>query len=187
MRIAIVALTVVTLTARAAAAADDDDAPSPFDARSTAVFLHTALHGPYGVAGFEAEQAVLPLWTLSAGVGLGDASLQGGAMTHLRFGAGRSRLEVGAGLSYGKEVWQDLCGGDDICAQKAGTVVRANVEVGGAHRWPGGFTMKYFVGYGRVVEGSLTCEGVNANDCDTKLKNEGLATAYTGFAIGASF
>lgn len=186
MRVAIIALAAITLTA-GTAAADDDDAPSPFDTRSTAVFLHTGLYGPYGVVGFEGEQAVLPVWTLSAGVGLGDTSLMGGAMTHLRFGAGRSRLEIGAGVTYGTEVWTDFCGSDELCARKSGTVLRANVEAGGAHRWPGGFTMKYFVGYGRVAAGSLSCDVANPDDCAGKLKNEGLATRYTGFAIGGSF
>ena len=186
MRVAIVALTLVTLAAGTAAAADDDDSPSPFEARPTAVFLHAGLSGPYGFAAFEAEQALLPLWTLSAGFGLGEASLQGGAMTHLRFGGGWSRLEIGAGLSYGKHVWTDLCG-DELCAQKSGTVLRANLEVGGSHRWPRGFSMKYFVGYGQVVAGTLTCEVVNVDNCNTNLQNEGRGTVYTGFAMGASF
>ena len=186
MRVAIVALTLVTLAASTAAAADDDDSPSPFEARPTAVFLHAGLSGPYGFAAFEAEQALSPLWTVSAGFGLGEASLQGGAMTHLRFGGGWSRLEIGAGLSYGKHVWKDLCG-DELCAQKSGTVLRANLEVGGSHRWPRGFSMKYFVGYGQVVAGTLTCEAVNIDDCVANLQNEGRGTVYTGFAMGASF
>jgi hypothetical protein len=65
------------------------------------------------------------VWTLSAGVGLGAASLQGAAMTRLRLGGDWSRAEIGAGVSYGKHVWQDLCG-DEVCAQKGGTVARAN-------------------------------------------------------------
>lgn len=188
MRVAIIALAAITLAGNTAAAADDDDSPSPFDTYSSAVFLHTALHGPYGFLGFEAEQAVLPLWTLSGGVGFGEASsLQGAAMTHLRFGGNRARVEIGAGLSYGDEVWKELCG-DEPCTKAIGSAVRANAEVGGAHRWPNGFTMKYFVGYSRVAEGSLSCQSVNnPGGCATKLQNDGLATMYTGFAVGASF
>jgi len=185
VRAAIVALTLVTLVGRAAAAADDDS-PSPFDARPTAVFLQAGLSGPYGFAAFEAEQALLALWTVSAGIGFGEASLQGGAMTHLRFGGAWSRVEIGTGLSYGKRVWQELCG-DELCAQKSGTVLRANLEVGATHRWPRGFSMKYFVGYGQVVAGSFACEAINVDNCNANLQNEGRTTVYTGFAIGASF
>ena len=47
--------------------------------------------------------------------------------------------------------------------------------------------MKYFVGYGQVVAGSLTCEAINVDNCNANLQNEGRGTVYTGFAIGASF
>jgi hypothetical protein len=186
VRAAVVALSLTALAASNAAAADEDDSPSPFEARPTAAFIETVLSGPYGFAAFEAEQALLPSWTVSAGIGLGDASLQGGAMTHLRFGGAWSRMEIGAGLSYGKRVWQDLCG-DELCAQKSGTVLRANLEMGVTHRWPSGFSMKYFVGYGHVAAGSLTCESVNVDNCTANLQNEGLGMVYTGFGIGASF
>ena len=45
VRVAIVALTLVTLAASTAAAADDDDSRSPFEARPTAVFLQAGLSG----------------------------------------------------------------------------------------------------------------------------------------------
>jgi len=177
---------LITLAAASAAATEDDEEISPFEARSTAVFLHVGIGAPFGFLGFEAEQAILPFWTVSGGVGLGDASGQLGAMTHLRFGGSWSRVELGAGLSYGKHVWQDLCG-DEICAQKRGTVTRANLELGGTHRWPHGFSMRYFVGYGQVVSGDLVCESYSIDNCVANHQNDGRAMIYTGFAVGGSF
>jgi hypothetical protein len=177
---------LLTLAGATAAAAEDDEEVSPFEARSTAVFLHVGVSAPLGFGGFEAEQAIVPAWTVSAGVGLGAAGGQVGAMTHLRLGGSWSRFEVGAGLSHGKHVWTEFCG-DETCAQKSGTVTRANLELGGTHRWPHGFSMRYFVGYGHVVAGDLVCEGDTVDNCRANHQNDGQSMTYTGFAVGGSF
>jgi len=186
MRVALIALVLVTLLSARAVAADDGEDASPFEAKPTALFLQSGLYSPLGFAGFELEQTVLPVWTVSAGVGLGDVGMQFAGITHLTLGGLRSRLELGAGVSHGDHRWRDLCG-DEICAQKTGTVTWANLEIGGAHRWRNGFSLKYFAGYGRIVAGALVCDSYTVDSCVANYKDAGRERIYTGFAFGWAF
>jgi len=151
MRAAVFALALLA-HASIAAAVEDDERPSPFEERPTAMFLHAGIGAPLGFGGVEVEHAVLPVWTLSSGVGLGAASLQAAAMTRLRLGGDWSRAEIGA-----------------------------------THRWPSGFSMRYFVGYGRVVAGDFSCEEPAVDACLANHPNDGRELLYTGFGVGGSF
>ena len=187
MRLAIIVFTFVALaSATAAAATDGDDEVSPFVAKSTAIYIVTGPLTPVGFFGFEAEQNLTSFWSLSAGAGYGGMAPQIAAMTHLLLGNAWSKLAIGAGLSHGSYQW-DAIEGDELVERKMGVVTWANFEIGGEHRWRNGFSMRYFGGYRRVVQGQLVCDAGSTTGCFAQYQNDGYDGIYTGFALGFAF
>ena len=182
MRVAAIASILVGLTAARAAAAD----ASPFADKPTAIRVVGGPLTPVGFLGLEAERTLLPIWSVSVGAGFGYDSPQIAAMSHLLLGGDRSKVTIGAGVSGGHHTFEAICV-DTICARKTGTVAWVDLEIGGAHRWPGGLSMRYFAGYGRVVAGHLVCDTETHDECVTNHANEGRDRVYTGFAFGFAF
>jgi len=190
MRVAVLALTLVALTAGRASAAGDPESVSPFESRSTAVFAVVGLGTPVGLVGAELEQVVLPNLSLSAGAGWGAANApQLAGMLHFLAGGVRSKVTIGAGISHGRYQWTEFpcidCENGPVT--KSGTVTWGNVEIGGEHRFWSGFALRYFGGYGRIVAGDLTCNNTTATICDQYYKNDGINVIYTGIGVGGAF
>jgi hypothetical protein len=187
MRLAVAAFTLVALAA-ASAAADDRDV-SAFEARPIAVYAVMGLGTPVGLMGAELERTLEPHWTISAGAGWGLSGFQGSAMTHFLFGdSTRSRFVVGAGISGGRYIWRESCLVDcDDPAEKTGNVMWANLEVGGEHRFFGGFAIRYFAGYGHVVAGDLVCSSDASSGCAAMSRETGRDILYSGVALGGAF
>jgi hypothetical protein len=186
MRAAVLALTLV-VTASGRAAAADNDGSSPFESRSTAIYVVAGLGTPVGLAGVEAEQTITPNLSLSAGAGWGAANApQGAAMLHLLFGGQQAKFTVGAGISGGKYKWTDLACFDDTCATKSGTVAWGNLELGGEFRLTNGFALRYFAGYAHIVAGDLVCDPP-ATSCGPYYENDGKELIYLGLAVGYAF
>jgi hypothetical protein len=184
VRLAIVTFALMALGS-AVARADEDTVVSPFVSKPTALYFVSGPRTPVGFFGFEAEQNLTSFWTVAVGGGF-DAGPQVAAMTRLLLGGATSKLALGVGVSHGKFTWvHDE--GDEIAAQKSGTISWANFEIGGAHRWRNGFSLKYFVGYTRAVAGELVCEGYSAPNCLASYQNDGYSGLYTGAAVGGAF
>ena len=187
MRAALLALTFVTVVSARARAADD--AATPFEAKPTALFAVLGVGTPVGFMGAEVEQMVLPNVSLSAGLGWGVANaLQSATMVRWLGGGQRSKVTIGAGVSWGKYTWQEyFCIDCDYVVHKSGTVVWGNVEIGGEHRFWNGFALRYFGGYGRIVAGDFTCDTLDDPVCTRYYQNDGTSIVYTGIGIGRAF
>jgi hypothetical protein len=61
----------------------------------------------------------------------------------------------------------------------------ANLEIGGEHRFFGGFAIRYFGGYGHIIAGDLTCDST-AGTCPYS-PSDGRNLIYTGVALGGAF
>jgi hypothetical protein len=187
MRAAVFALTLVVAASGRATAADNDGSARPFESRPTALYAVLGLGTPVGLVGAELEETILPSLSLSAGVGWGAANApQGSAMLRGLIGGQRSKFTIGAGISGGQYKWTDLSCFYDTCPTKSGTVAWGNVEIGGEHRFPGGFALRYFGGYGHIIAGDLVCDPP-ATSCGPYYQNDGYNLIYTGIGVGYSF
>ncbi len=186
MRAAVLALTLIVAASGRAAAANNDGSASPFESRPTAVYAVAGLGTPVGLVGAEVEETLLPNLSLSGGVGWGAANApQGAAMLRWLGGSQWSKLTVGAGISGGRYKWTDWACFDDTCATKSGTVAWGNVEIGGELRFPRGFALRYFAGYGHIIAGDLVCDPP-ATSCGPYYQNDGYNLIYTGVGVGYS-
>jgi hypothetical protein len=155
--------------------------------------VQLGLGTPLGELGLEAEHTLTPHLAVAAGGGWGANGPQGAAMARLRVGGDRAKLVIGAGLSGGPYKWIRFCDDEgNTCPQKSGTVAWTNVEIGGSHRERNGFSLRYFVGYGRIVAGNYGCDPDGPNDmaydrCITQFRDDGKNLLYTGFAFGYAF
>jgi hypothetical protein len=182
-------LAVASATATAAQNAEDEEPISAFEAKPTAVYAVVGFGTPVGLMGAEIERTLEPHWTISAGGGWGLSGFQGSAMTHFLLGdSSQSRFAVGAGISGGKYTWKESCLIDcDDPAEKTGSVMWGNLEVGGEHRFFGGFAIRYFAGYGHVVAGDLVCTSDMNSGCASLSRETGRDIIYTGVALGGAF
>jgi hypothetical protein len=189
MRLPIAAFAAFVLVAVASAsAAADDREVSAFEAKPTAIYAVMGFGTPVGLLGAELERTLEPHWTISAGGGWGASGFQGSAMTHFLLGdSARSRFAVGAGISGGKYSWREFCFDCDDPAEKTGNVMWGNLEVGGEHRFFGGFAVRYFGGYGHVVAGDLVCTSDATSYCAQMSREAGRDIIYTGVALGGAF
>ena len=184
MRAWILALTLFALPSGKAHAAER----SEFENRPTAVYGQLGLGTPLGFVGIEAEHTVVPIWSVSAGAGLGLGGPQAAVMTRGLFGGHWSKFVIGGGLSGGRYLWVEPFCIENDCTRKSGTVAWGNLEIGGAHRFRSGFAMKYFGGYGRLIAGDLVCdEAETYGHCTIDHKNDGYNLIYTGVAVGYAF
>jgi hypothetical protein len=94
-------------------------------------------------------------------------------------GSSRHALTIGAGISgghYGGDA--ALCFTDADCWGVKPYVVWGNFELGGEHWWPGGFALRYFIGY---------AHGCTTSSCSAVVNNESLNTPYFGAGMGYAF
>jgi hypothetical protein len=189
MRCLIVALALVALASGGASAADT----GVYESRPTALYLQLGLGTPLGELGLEAEQTLTPHLAIAVGAGIGGKGPQGATMLRLRLGGDRAKIVVGAGLSGGPYSWLNFCGDTaNGCPQKSGTVAWTNLEIGGSHRDRNGFSLRYFIGYGRIVAGTYTCDPDGPYEmaydrCVMSGPDSGKNLLYTGIALGYAF
>jgi hypothetical protein len=175
----------------------DDDLPSgPEAVKATAIYLVTG--GPIGI-GLEMVHRFGTYWEISAGGGI-DPTLTSSAavsayvnnpltwavMPRLRFGTPWS-FTIGSGLSGSNDVGRSSCSiADDECisvVQRAGYIVRGDLEGGAERWWLNGFGLRLFGGYGialnpdalKCVSGHPSCPPVSAS------------APYVGVGIGYAF
>ncbi len=173
-------------TVRAATAVEAES--STFEERPTALYLLLGLGTPVGGLGLEAERMLSPMGAVAAGAGIGANGVQAAAMARLLLGGSRSRLVLGAGISGGHYRWVRLCTGVvTTCPNKQGDVVWANLELGGAYRSRAGFSLRYFLGYGRIVAGNYDCVGESRAYCLMNYRDDGKNLIYVGLALGYAF
>ncbi|HEY7371908.1 MAG TPA: hypothetical protein VIF57_06990 [Polyangia bacterium] len=185
-----IAFALIALASTTVAAAEDDEGQvSAFEAKPTAVYAVVGFGTPVGLMGAELERTLEPHWTISASGGWGLSGFQGSAMTHFLLGDSRqSRFAIGAGISGGNYTWKESCLVDcDDPAEKTGSVMWGNLEVGGEHRFFSGFAIRYFGGYGHVVAGDLVCTSDMNSGCASLSRETGRDIIYTGVALGGAF
>jgi hypothetical protein len=155
---------------------------------------------PVGAAGLEGSYWFGPKLELSAGLGLGlsASAAQWAVMPRYRIGSARQALTLGLGVSGGDYAYTlaSLCGSQEEFVECHTSDTRytvwVNAELGGEHVGPSGFTLRYFVGVGRIVaQGADHCTYLNqpSDNCGGIPGNTlPYATIpYFGVALGHTF
>lgn len=191
---AVIALTVAIGFAPAARA--DSETGDPKRALSGVIGFGT----PVGGLGVEGSYRIRPDLELSVGLGLGLAAaiskampIQLAVMPRYRIGNPRNALTLGLGMSGGKygDVLVLGCESQEDFVQcnthDARYTLWANAEIGGEHVGPSGFTVRYFVGYGRILaQGAHDCTYLNqpTDNCPGPVAAN---MPYLGVALGQLF
>jgi hypothetical protein len=195
-RRAALAVAFIALTSGPRAFADDE-APHNAETRPTAVYVTGGLGTPLGLVGLEVERTIARFFEVSAGVGVGYASLDGpdkgnlalqvGFMPRLLIPLGRRRIDlaIGAGVSYGRYQSWDSCGADCLPTSWAGNVLWGNGEVAIEYRGDDGLYWRAFGGPAHVLAGTLTC--TESVGCAPGSEEQARTVPYGGAAIGWSF
>ena len=166
------------------------DSPAPPE--PIAAFVVAGAGAPLGYSGVELQVSPARWMSAAAGVGMGVSGFQVGGMLRgwIAPPGNEGGTYLGAGLSYGRHTWRELCIVDNHCsARKSGNLLWENTEIGYEFRSPNRrFLMRVFGGVAMVLRGSLRCEAFQEEHCRTAHAGDGTSwLPYLGAAWGAAF
>jgi hypothetical protein len=183
MRSALWLLPLLALLA-AAGHAEADPLGGGASANPVALEGHLGIATPLGFGGVSLSGNFSDQFAGDVGIGLGLAGPQVAANGRFRLSAPDGLAPyVAVGLSGGAYTWNEFVF-DSPASKHADLAFWANGQIGIEHQRAGGFTLRVYGGYGRVLNPDALVCVEEVDHCEASHRGDGLGLPFFGASLG---